>query len=439
MKPFLIKHKSILCGKVNLPGDKSIAHRALILSALSRGKTILKNFPVHKDSLATLNALSALGVAILLGGNQVLVSGKGKGSLRKPGKPICAGNSGTTLRLLLGVLAGEDFKVKITAGKYLSLRPMARVNVPLRLMGADIRAKIKANQEYAPIVIRGGHLKGIVYRPPVASAQVKSAILLAGLSANGKTQVIEGLSTRDHTERMLKAFGANIVVNKNSITLNPNKNLVTPGQVYIPGDISSAAFFMVCAAIVPESKISLEKVSLNPGRTGIIKVLKRMKAKIKVTLFKKDIAQGFEPIGNIVVSSSKLKSATIASSEIPSLIDELPILMVAACFAQGKTIIQGAGELRVKETDRINSMVKNLKRMGADISVSKAGSQESIIIKGKGRLFGANLKSFGDHRTAMSMIVASLAAEGKSRIDDVTCISKSFPGFLATLQALLKE
>lgn len=439
MKPFLIKNKSILCGKINLPGDKSIAHRALILSALSCGKTILKNFPVHEDSLATLNALSDLGVAILLKGNQVLVSGKGRGSLRKPPKPISAGNSGTTLRLLLGVLAGEDFQAKITAGKYLSLRPMARVNVPLRLMGADIRAKIKANQEYAPIVIRGGQLKGIVYRLPVASAQVKSAILLAGLAAEGKTQVIEGLSTRDHTERMLKAFGANIVVNKKSITLNPDKNLFTPGQIYIPGDISSAAFFMVCAAIIPGSKISLQKVSLNPGRIGIIKVLKKMKAKIKVTPFRKGTTEGFEPIGNIAVSSSKLKSTTIASSEIPSLIDELPVLMVAACFAQGKTIIKGAGELRVKETDRINSMVKNLKRMGADISVSKSGSQESIIIKGKGRLFGASLKSFGDHRTAMSMIVAALAAEGKSRIDDVACISKSFPGFLAALQALLKE
>ncbi|PIQ90802.1 MAG: 3-phosphoshikimate 1-carboxyvinyltransferase [Candidatus Omnitrophica bacterium CG11_big_fil_rev_8_21_14_0_20_41_12] len=438
MKPFLIKNKSILCGKVNLPGDKSIAHRALILSALSCGKTILKNFPVHEDSLATLNALSALGVAILRKGNQILVSGKGRGGLRKPGKPIFAGNSGTTLRLLLGVLAAGDFKCKITAGKYLSLRPMARVNVPLRLMGADIRAKIKANQEYAPIVINGGHLKGIVYRPPVASAQVKSAMLLAGLSAKGRTRIIEGLSTRDHTERMLKFFGANISVNNKSITLNPDKDLITPGEIYIPGDISSAAFFMVLAAIAPGSKVSIERVSLNPGRIGIIKVLKRMKAKIKVTTFKRNISQGFEPLGNIVVSSSKLKSTMIAASEIPSLIDELPILMVVACLAQGKTIIKDAGELRVKETDRINSMVKNLKGMGADISVSKTGSQENIIIKGKGRLFGANLKSFGDHRTAMSMIVAALAAEGKSRIDDVSCINKSFPGFLATLQALLK-
>lgn len=439
MKPLIIQNKSVPCGKVILPGDKSIAHRALILSALTSGKTILKNFPIHDDSLATLNVLSALGVSILRKGGQVVVWGAGKLGLKAPRKPVFAGNSGTTLRLLLGVLAGEDFKAKVTAGAYLSLRPMARVNIPLRLMGARINSKIKGKEEYAPIVIEGGHLKGITYRMPVASAQVKSAILLAGLFAKGETKVIERISTRDHTERMLKAFGANIIVNKNSITLDPNKNLVTPGSIYIPGDISSAAFFMVLAAITPGSRVLIRQVSLNPGRSGIIKILKRMKAKIGITSLQRNKSQGVEPIGSISVSGSKLKGAVISSSEIPSLIDELPILMVAACFAQGKTIIKGANELRVKETDRINSMVGNLKRMGADISVSKAGSQEIITIKGGIGLQGASLKSFGDHRTAMSMIIAALAAEGKSRIDDVSCINKSFPGFLATLNTLLKS
>jgi 3-phosphoshikimate 1-carboxyvinyltransferase len=262
---------------------------------------------------------------------------------------------------------------------------------------------------------------------------------LAGLSAQGKTRVIERLSTRDHTERMLKTFGANISINKNKITLNPSKSLVSPGMIYIPGDISSAAFFMVLAAIVPGSKVLIEQVSLNPGRSGIIKILKRMKAKIEVVLLQKNKLPGVEPVGNISVSGSKLKGAVISPSEIPSLIDELPILMVAACFAQGRTIIKGADELRVKETDRINSMVENLKRMGADILVSKVGSQEKITIKGGVGLRGANLKSFGDHRTAMSMIVAALAAGGKSRIDDVSCINKSFPGFLAALDTLLKS
>jgi len=313
---------------------------------------------------------------------------------------------------------------------------MASVNIPLRLRGGRILAKIKGKEEYAPIVIRGGRLRGIVYRLPVASAQVKSAILLAGLSAKGKTRVIERLATRDHTERMLKIFGADIVVHKNSITLNPNKDLATPGRIYIPGDISSAAFFMVLAAIVPGAKVVIGQVSLNPCRSGIINVLKRMKAKIKITPFKKNKSQGFEPIGNIAVSSSELKSTIIDFFEIPSLVDELPILMVAACFARGVTKNKGVGELRVKETDRINSMLRNLERMGADIKVTKTDSVENIVIKGKDRLYGASLKSFGDHRTAMSMIVAALAAEGSSMLDDISCISKSFPGFLTTLNGL---
>lgn len=438
MKPFLIKNRSIPCGKIILPGDKSIAHRALILSALSCGKTTLKNFPIHDDSLATLKVLSALGVKIICKENQVLIFGRANQGLVEPRKPVFVNNSGTTLRLLLGVLAGQNFETKILAGKYLTARPMARVNAPLRLMGAEITARTKSNEEYAPIVIRGGNLKGIVYRLPVASAQVKSAILLAGLFAKGKTCVIERIKTRDHTERMLRIFGADIIVNKNRITLNPNSNLVSPGKIYIPGDISSAAFFMVLAAIIPKSKITVNKVSLNPTRDGIIRVLKRMQARIKISPIKGAKLQSFEPIGNLTVTSSRLKGTVINPYEIPSLIDELPILMVTACFAQGTTVIKGAGELRVKETDRINSMVKNLRSMGADISVSKAGSQENIIIKGKGGLFGASLKSFGDHRTAMSMVVAAMAAEGQSRLDDINCVSKSFPGFLATLNSLIR-
>lgn len=436
-KSFLIKHKFTPVGQLIPPGDKSIAHRALILSALVQGKTYLKNFPIHDDSLATLNALDALGVKITYNKNQLLVVGRGLNNLKKPVLSIFVGNSGTTLRLLLGVLAGENFKTKVMAGKYLSKRPMARVNLPLRLMGAKISAKVIGKEEYAPIVISGGNLKGIIYAMPIASAQVKSAILLAGLSAHGKTVVIERLKSRDHTERMLKVFGANINVKNNRIILNPNRALVSPGEIYIPGDISSAAFFMVLALIIPGAKIIMQRISLNPTRSGIIQVLKRMKADITISQYKK--SKNFEPTGNLVVKSSQLKGTIITCAQIPALIDELPIIMVAACFAKGQTTIKGAGELRVKETDRIHSMVKNLKSMGADIVVRKINSQECIVIKGGKQLKGASFKSFGDHRTAMCMVVAGLAAQGESKIDDINCINKSFPGFLTVLKSLDKR
>ncbi|MFA5276129.1 MAG: 3-phosphoshikimate 1-carboxyvinyltransferase [Candidatus Omnitrophota bacterium] len=436
MKPFVIKHKFTPRGKISIPGDKSIAHRALIISALSRGKTIIKNLPIHDDSLATLNALVALGVKITRDNKRVLVRGVQR--LKEPQAPLFVNNSGTTLRLILGVLAGAGFKTRVIAGKYLSARPMARVNKPLRLMGAKIAAKKKGKEEYTPIVVTGAKLKGIIYRMSVASAQVKSAILLAGLSASGKTCVIEDISTRDHTERMLKYFGADIKIAKKRLTLNPCRSLSSPGSIYIPGDISSAAFFMVLAIIIPGSRIIIKGLSLNPGRTGVIKVLKRMGAKIKVVPLKKAGRRGFEPMGNVIVSAGKIKSVVISRSEVPSLIDELPVLMVAACFAEGKTIIQGAGELRFKETDRINSMITNLRSMGADIHAAKSGNSENIVISGRGFLNGAKLKSFADHRTAMSMVIASLAAKGSSRIDDISCISKSFPGFLTALNSLSK-
>ena len=439
MTPFVVKKRYTPRGKIKVPGDKSIAHRALIVSALASGVTVIKNFPIHDDSLATLNALVALGVKISRRNNLVFVSGRGKYGLSKPRKSIFVNNSGTTLRLLLGLLSGQDFKTKLIAGKYLSLRPMSRVNIPLRLMGALIDARKKGPQEYSPITICGNNLKGISYTLPVASAQVKSAILLAGLSAKGKTRLIEQTVTRDHTERMLKAYGAKIMVEKNKIILDPEKDLVSPGEVYIPGDISSAAFFIVLAAISPNAKIIIERVSLNPGRLGLIKVLKRMQAKVKLVSIRNYKIKSYEPFGDIIVNSSRLKGTVINSKEIPSLIDELPVLMVAACFAQGVTRIRSVGELRVKETDRINSMLMNLSRMGADIHLIKTGSREDIIIHGPCVLHGARLKSFGDHRTAMSMVVAALVAQGESRIDDRDCINKSFPGFLATLNKLIKR
>lgn len=437
MKPFAIRERFIPRGKVSIPGDKSIAHRALIISALSRGRTVIKNFPVHDDSLATIKVLSGLGVVITRKDNQVTVRGTGK--LKEPKRALFVGNSGTTMRLMAGVLAGSGFKAKLTAGKYLSKRPMSRVNIPLRLMGARISARRKGAEEYAPLAIEGGCLRGITYRPPVASAQVKSAVLLAALSAAGKTRVIEKVPTRDHTERMLKFFGARLSVSKGSVLLNPAGKLSGPGVINIPGDISSAAFFMVLGSIIPGARIIMEGVSLNPGRTGIIKVLKRMGAKIKVSPCKKDSGtKGFEPAGDICVSAAGLKGTLISRRQIPSLIDELPVIMVAACFAKGRTVIRGAGELRFKETDRIDSISANLKAMSADIRVSGSGGSEDIIINGKGSLWGAGLRSFADHRTAMSMVVAALGAKGSSTLDDISCVNKSFPGFFTCLNSLFR-
>ncbi|MDD4953785.1 MAG: 3-phosphoshikimate 1-carboxyvinyltransferase [Candidatus Omnitrophica bacterium] len=447
MRPFIVKPFQSFSGTILLPGDKSIAHRAIILGALSHGNTIIENFPVNKDCLATIAAFQKLRVKITRKDNKVIVFGKGLHGLTKPTGPIFSGDSGTTFRLLLGVFAGQPFKSELIAGRFLSRRPMLRVNAPLRLMGADIKAYSLGAEEYPPVTIRGGDLGPIVYRMPVASAQVKSAILLAALYAQGISRVIEPIATRDHTERMLKSFGADIKADHrkpNTITIRGNKELVSPKKIYIPADISSAGFFIVAALILPHSKICIRKASLNPTRMGAIRVLKRMGADIKVTKSPLRLRSGqashqatkYEPMGDIIVKSSRLKGTLIKKEEIPSLIDELPILMVAACFAKGLTAFQGVDELRVKETDRIKSMIENLSKIGAKIQNLKAGKMENIIIEGEKPLRGKRVRSFGDHRTAMSMVVAGLAASGQTSIDDVSCIAKSFPDFLKILNTL---
>ena len=441
MRFFLVKHAPCVKGEILLLGDKSIACRSIIISAISCGKTTVENFPPNKDCLSTIKTFKNLGIKITQ--NQkvktITVFGNGLCGLKKPKGPIFVGDSATTLRLTLGVLAGQNFAVTLTAGKSLSGRPMLRVTAPLRMMGAEIIAKRKAQnaklEEYPPIRIRGGSLKPITYRIPVASAQVKSAILLAGLYAKGKTCVIEPVKTRDHTERMLRLFRAGIKVNENAIVIKGKKELVSPGRIFIPGDISSAGFFMVLGTILPNSRILIKDINLNPSRIGIIKVLKRMGSDIQVL---GNSAVGFEPIGDIIIKSSKLKSTIIKKKEIPSLIDELPILMVAACFAKGESVFEEIGELRIKETDRIRSMSENLKKMGADIRVLKTPKSEKIIIQGGRTIIGATVKSFGDHRTAMSMVVAGLAAEGKTRIDNISCINKSFPNFLSLLKTIIQ-
>lgn len=458
----LFKPVSCIKGEVFLSGDKSIAHRCIILGAISSGKTTINNFPFNNDCLATINAFRKLGIMITCNAKNhtVTVFGKGLSGLKQAKGPIFIDESATTLRLLLGILAGQNFKVTFTAGKSLSKRPMLRLATPLRLMGAQINAKAKIYkgryEEFPPIVIKGCDLKPITYKMPIASAQVKSAILLAGLFAKGSTRVVEQIKTRDHTERMLRLFSADIKIGEDAISVRGLKELISPANIYVPGDISSASFFIVASLILPNSKVIIRKVGLNPSRMGIVKVLKRMGADILTTYLPtchlpaassladaqgragagRRLSSKFEPIGNLSARSSILKGTVIKREEVPFLIDELPILMVAACFAQGKTVLQGVEELRVKETDRIKSMCSNLRLMGARIEIVKEGKSENINIYGVKELKGAKVASFGDHRTAMSMIIASLAAKSKTEIDDIVCINKSFPGFVSLLKSL---
>jgi 3-phosphoshikimate 1-carboxyvinyltransferase len=300
-------------------------------------------------------------------------------------------------------------------------------------MGAFINAQ---REEHPPFRIKRSNLKSITYKMPVASAQVKSALLLAGLYADGKTIIIEPIRTRDHTERMLRLFKADVKVIGNKIVIKRRVRLSSPGEIFLPGDISSAAFFMVLASLIPGARITIKKVSLNPLRTGVIRVLKRMGADIKVTKLQSHKVTGAEPIGDLTVRSSRLKGVRVKKAEIPSLIDELPVLMVAASFAKGKTVFEGVEELRVKETDRIRSMSVNLHKMGAHISLVKRGNVEKVVITGTKPLKAVAVSSFGDHRTAMSMIIAGLAAHGSTKIDDISCINKSFPDFIAKLNSL---
>jgi 3-phosphoshikimate 1-carboxyvinyltransferase len=451
MKSILIRPASRLQGTVCLLGDKSIAHRYIILGSICKGKTRIENFPLNQDCLNTIGAFRKLGVKINLLSKRnrtatVTIFGRGLQGLSNPQKPICVGDSGTTLRLVLGILAGQAFKVKLKAGKSLSKRPMLRVTHPLRMMGAKIIAhqKLVANhqssangfEEYPPITIKGGNLNPIRYNLPVASAQVKSAILFAGLFTNRATEVIEPIRTRDHTERLLKVFGADIKVLGNKVVIKGKHELVSPGRVTVPGDISSAGFLVVASLILPSSWLRIKGVGLNHSRTGFLRVLKRMGADIHLRSYRLGYKLG-EPRGDLCVKSSNLKGVVVKKEEVPALIDELPILMVAACYARGKTVFQGIGELRFKEADRITSMSENLQKMGAVIRVCQDSSGESMIIEGANTLIGSNLRSFGDHRTAMSLMICGLKAKGVTRIDDANCINKSFPGFPAILKSLV--
>ena len=415
-----------LSGIVRVPGDKSISHRGVMLGSLAKGQTEIQGFLMGADCLSTIDCFRKLGVRINIYSDTVVVEGMGLRGLKSPIQTLNVGNSGTTMRLISGVLAPQSFSAKLDGDASIRKRPMNRVIMPLEQMGADIKSE--SGDGLPPLLIKGSSLKGITYKSPVASAQVKSALLLAGLYADGETTVIEPALSRNHTELMLKAFGADVVSKGKTATVKPCKELF--GQmVVVPGDISSAAYFMVAAAVTPDSEITMKNVGLNPTRDGIIRVLKSMGADI--TIRENERAVG-EPAGDVTVRTSKLKGITIEGELIPTLIDELPVIAVLACFAEGTTVIKDAEELKVKESNRIDIMVKNLKAMGADIEATNDG----MIINGGKPLHGAEVDSVKDHRVAMSMAVAAMNAEGDTELKDAHCVKISYPRFYEDMQRL---
>ena len=402
-------------GQIKVPGDKSISHRAVMLGSLANGVTEISGFLKGADCLSTIDCFRKMGIDIDINGENVTVHGNGLRGLKKPDEMLYTGNSGTTTRLLCGILAGQNFDTSITGDASIQKRPMGRVVKPLSMMGAKIE------NEYCPLYITGTKLHGIDYKMPVASAQVKTAIILAGLYADGETVIHEIEKSRDHTELMLSAMGADLTVDNLDITVKPTNDL-TAVNVDVPGDISSAAFFLVLGAIMPNSQITVTNVGINPTRTGIIDVLKDMGADI--TLENVHTSAG-ETVADITVRSSSLKGTTVGGDIIPRLIDELPIIAVAAVFADGQTVIKDAQELKVKETNRIRAVVDEFNKCGIDITETDDG----MIINGGKSIHGANFKTYGDHRMAMSLTVLAQLADGESTLDDSDCACVSYPTF----------
>ncbi len=420
-----VRYRGPLRGEVTPPSDKSISHRTIMFSSLAEGKSVIRNFLRAEDPMRTLEAFRQMGINIQTTDDEIVIEGKGLHGLKKPEGDIDCGNSGTTMRMLSGVLAGQPFDSTLTGDEFLLKRPMRRVMGPLTQMGAEISSE---EGGMPPLKVKGGTLKPIEYDSPIASAQVKSAILLAGLYCDGTTTVIEPGRSRDHTERMLKALGADVKIDGLQVSITGGAAL-GPMDITVPGDLSSAAFFIVAGLIVPGSELVVRNVGINPTRIGIIDVLKAMGADIRVEN-KRDVSG--EPAADIAVSHSELKGIDIGGDIILKAIDEFPILCVAAAKAKGKTTITGAAELRVKESDRIAAMASELKKMGAVVKELEDG----IIIEGMEELKPAQVKSHGDHRIAMSMIIAGLTAEGETMVEDTDCVNTSFPGFMDMIDKL---
>lgn len=429
----IIKKCGPLKGIITVPGDKSISHRAVMFGALAEGTTEIANFLQGADCLSTIRCFKQLGIDILnkASSGRITVHGKGLNGLQKPDDILDVGNSGTTMRLISGILCGQKFETTLNGDASIQNRPMERVITPLTLMGADIKSQ--KNNERAPLLInkvsgKKTALKGIHYLSPVASAQIKSCILLAGLYAEGETLVTEPSLSRNHTELMLREFGADITSNGNTAIILPNPKL-KGRNICVPGDISSAAYFIVAGLIIPNSEIVIKNVGINPTRDGIIRVCRQMGAQITM---ENVIDNGGEPVADIIVKHSELTGTTINGNIIPTLIDEIPIIAILACFAKGDTVIGDAAELKVKESNRIDVMAENLTKMGADITPTDDG----MIIHGGKPLHGAVINSRLDHRIAMSFAVAGLLADGQTEILNAECVTISYPDFYSDLQSL---
>lgn len=418
-----------LQGKIIIPGDKSISHRSVMFGAIAHGKTTIKGFLPGADCLSTISCFREMGVSITQNEDEVEIIGAGIEGLQEAKRVLDVGNSGTTIRLLLGILANTNLHFCLQGDASIGKRPMKRVTKPLSLMRATIDGR--EDGTYTPLTIRGGNLQAIDYISPVASAQVKSAILLAGLGAQGVTSVTEPHISRDHTERMLQAFGVQVKRDGTKVSIEGGQQL-KGANIHVPGDISSAAFFLVGGAITPNSKLTLKNVGINPTRTGIIDALTKMGAKLEIEQYDTDAA---EPAANLIIETSKLKGIEIGGDMIPRLIDEIPIIALAATQAEGITIIKDAHELKVKETNRIDTVVEELTKLGARIEATNDG----MIIYGKTSLKGNTVNSHGDHRIGMMLAVAGCIAEGETLIQDAEAVGVSYPRFFEEIEKLKLE
>jgi 3-phosphoshikimate 1-carboxyvinyltransferase len=422
----ILQSKKPLRGEISVPGDKSIGHRAVIFGSIAQGFSRVSNLSGGEDNQRTVQAFKDLGVKISTEGETLYIEGKGWEGLASPKNIIDCGNSGTTMRLLSGVLAGRPFTATLDGDQSLRRRPMQRVIEPLRRMGANLLGR--EGTGLAPLEINGGKLRGIEYPMPIASAQVKSAILLAGLQAEGVTIVEEPQSSRNHTELMIKGFGGEVAVDGRKVSINGGQTL-HGRDVRIPGDISSAAFFLVAAALIPGSKVVVRRVGVNPTRDGVIEILRLMGAEIE--LLGVTIETG-EPVADLRVTGRRLKGVEIGAELVARTIDEYPVLAIAAALADGVTVISDVKELRFKESDRISAMTEGLRRLGVEVEERVDG----MTIHGRETLQGNKLRSFGDHRIAMSLAVAGLCADGGVEIDDAQCVDISFPTFFDLFDAI---